>query len=196
MWPHQGTPLMLRITKPVGQVITAGFPTGPRNVMTVVFCISNYFMYKADYSSRPLFPNSRNHCFCSAKFHTPRSCPRSLPEELLQLFDIGHWGKGFCSSGSMRSCCWLHPRQAVQAVERFHVSSSFFLVYVSVARRIAPCVYRWQMCLYCFIGGTACGVNFARWLWNVKVDFHTLSSNKIPFKSCSNVQNTISTTKS
>lgn len=95
MWPHQGTPLMLRITKPVGQVITAGFPTGPRNVMTVVFCISNYFMHKADYSSRPLFPNSRNHCFCSAKFHTPRSCPRSLPEELLQLFDIEHWGKGF-----------------------------------------------------------------------------------------------------
>lgn len=30
---------MLRITKPVGQVITAGFSTGPHNVMTVVFCI-------------------------------------------------------------------------------------------------------------------------------------------------------------
>lgn len=68
---------------------------------------------------------------------------------------------------------------------------AFFLVYVSVASHIALCVYRWQMCLYCFIGGIAVELHFARWMWIAGVCFRTLAANKIPFKSCSNVRDTI-----
>lgn len=94
------------------------------------------------------------------------------------------------SCGSVRSCSWLHQSQAVHSGGRFHSSLSFFPC-LCLASHIALCVYRWQMCLYCFIGGIAVELHFARWMWNAGVCFRRLAANKIPFKSCSNVRDTI-----